>query len=150
MGQLNLRVLIEAVDRITGPMRAISRAVGPGLARSARIGGMAVVSLGRDLRQMALMGGAAVIALSAAVFGLIKRTADAGDAALLAAQKTGVQIESYQRLAYAAGMAGVETTGFDDSLKFLNLSIDAAGRGSKADARAFRQLGISIKDARAR
>lgn len=148
MGQLNLRVLIEAVDRISRPMRSISRSVGPGLARSAKIGGMAVVSLGHDLRKMALMGGAAVVALSFAVFRLIKSTADAGDAALLAAQKTGVQIESYQRLAYAAGMAGVETTGFDDSLKFLNISIDAAGRGSKADARAFRQLGISIKDAR--
>lgn len=148
MGQLNLKVLIEAVDRITRPMRSISRSVGPGLARSAKIGGMAVVSLGHDLRRMALMGSAAVVALSFAVFRLIKSTADAGDAALLAAQKTGVQIESYQRLAYAAGMAGVETTGFDDSLKFLNISIDAAGRGSKADARAFRQLGVSIKDAR--
>ncbi len=147
MGQLNLRVLIEAVDRATKPLRGITRGI-TGLVRPAKIAGLAARSLGRDLRNMALMGAAAAAAAGVALFRIVKNTADAGDAALLASQKTGVQIQSYQRLAYAARMAGVETTGFDDSLKFLNLSIDAAGRGSKTDARAFAQLGVSIKDAR--
>lgn len=145
MGQLNLRVLIEAVDRATRPLRGISRGI-QALVRPAKIAGLAVVSLGRDLRNMALMGAAAVTAVGFSLYRMTQAAVDAGDAALLASQKTGVQIESYQRLAYAARMAGVETSGFDDSLKFLNLSIDAAGRGSKTDARAFAQLGVTIKD----
>lgn len=63
-------------------------------------------------------------------------------------QKTGVGVRSVQRLGYAFRLANVEGEAFETGLKFLNVSIDAAGRGSKADARAFADLGVSIRDAR--
>lgn len=106
-----------------------------------------MISLGRDIRNMALLGGAAVTVLGAGLFRLVRGTANAGEAAMAASQKTGVAVRSYQRLAYAAEQAEASTEALDDGLKHLNLSIDAAGRGSKTDARAFAQLGISIKDA---
>lgn len=146
MSTLNLSVLIKAVDRATAPIRAIMRRV-RGLTQVSKIAGLAMVSLGRDLRNMALVGVTAATALSLGLLRVVQRTADAGEAALAASQKTGVAVESYQRLAYAAEQAEASTEALDDGLKFLNLSIDAAGRGSRTDARAFAQLGIAIRDA---
>ncbi len=146
MSTLNLSVLIKAVDRATAPIRAIMRSV-QGMTRVSKIAGLAMVSLGRDLRNMALVGVTAVTALSLGLLRVVRSTSDAGEAAMAASQKTGVAVTSYQRLAYAAEQAEASTEALDDGLKFLNLSIDAAGRGSRTDARAFAQLGIAIKDA---
>lgn len=146
MGQLNLRVLIEAVDRISRPMRGISRAVGPNLARSARVGGLAVIRLGRDIRNMALMGGAAVASLSFALFRVVKGTADAGDAAVKTSQKVGVGVEAWQRYVYAAQLADVGSEELADGLKFLNQSAAMAAAGAGGDAKAFQALGISLRD----
>jgi hypothetical protein len=145
MGTLNLRVLIQAVDKATSPLRGVSRGLS-GLVRPAKMAGRVMLDLGRDMFKMALMGTAAVTAIGAGIWTLVRRTADQGDAALLASQKTGVQIEAYQRLAYAAKLANVEAEGLDTGLKFLNASIDAAGQGSKQDAKAFGDMGISLKD----
>lgn len=146
MGTLNLRVLIQAVDRATGPLRRIVGGLN-GLTKPGRAAGLVIRDLGGDLKKMAMVGAAAMALLAGGLWTVIQRTADAGDAALLASQKTGVQIESYQRLAYAAGLANVASEEFDNGLKFLNQSIDAAGRGSKQDARAFTDLGIRLKGA---
>lgn len=146
MGTLNLRVLIQAVDRATGPLRRIVGGLN-GLAKPGRAAGLVIRDLGGDLKKMAMIGAAATALIAGGLWTMVQRTADAGDAALLASQKTGVQIESYQRLAYAAGLANVATEEFDNGLKFLNQSIDAAGRGSKQDARAFADLGIKLKGA---
>lgn len=146
MASLNLRILIQAVDKATGPLRGITRGLS-GLVRPARMAGQVIGRLGKDLFKMALIGTAAITTLGAGIWTLVRRTADQGDAALLSAQKTGVQIEAYQRLAYAAKMGAVETEGLDTGLKFLNASIDAAGQGSKTDIKAFRDLGVSLKDA---
>lgn len=146
MSTLNLSILIKAVDRATAPVRAIMRGI-QGLTRVSRIAGQSMMSLGRDLRNMALIGVTAVTALSLGLLRVVRGTSDAGEAAMAASQKTGVAVKSYQRLAYAAEQAEASTEALDDGLKFLNLSIDAAGRGSRTDARAFAQLGIAIKDA---
>lgn len=145
MANLDVRVVLRAVDEATRPLRNIVRGL-RGLATPAKVAGVAIADLGRDFRRMALLGGAAITAASWGLYRLVRRTTDAGDAALLASQKTGVAVESWQRLAYWASMSGVETEGLNDSLKFLNQSIDAAGRGSRQDARAFALLGVSIRD----
>ncbi len=51
------------------------------------------------------------------------------------------------RISYAAKQGGVEAEALADALNFLNLSSAGAARGSKQDAQAFRDLGISILDA---
>lgn len=142
---LNLRVLIKTVADLTqlGGLMKMLR----GLSRPAKALGLVLRSVGADLLKMGMGAAAGITALSAGLWTMVRRTADAGDAALLAAQKTGVQIEAYQRLAYAAKMSAVEAEALDTSLKFLNVSVDAAGRGSKQDAQAFRDLGISLRDA---
>lgn len=146
MGQLNLRVLIEAVDRISRPMRGISRAVGPNLARSARAGGLAVKSLLGDLRRLATIGLAAAAAVSFGLYRMVRSTADAGDEAVKTSQKVGVGIEAWQRYAYAAQLSDVASDQLADGLKFLNQSVGLAAAGAGGDAKAFRALGINIRD----
>ncbi len=145
MGTLNLKVLIKAVADLK-PVTQMAGALGR-LSRPGRAAGMVMKSLGKDLLMLGTAGLAGILALGAGLWTLVRRTADAGDAALLASQKTGVQIEAYQRLAYAAGLSGVEVEGLDTGLKFLNASIDAAGQGAKQDVKAFADLGVSLKDA---
>ncbi len=146
MGQLNLRVLIQVVAN-AGPLRAVRGGLA-GLAKPGQAAGMVVRSLGRDLRNLGLIGAAAFSAVGMGAWNLTRRMAAQGEQALLASQKTGVSIRSVQRLGYAFRLANVEGEAFETGLKFLNVSIDAAGRGSKSDARAFADLGVSIRDAR--
>lgn len=147
MGQLNLRVLIKAVDQATAPLRAVRGGLA-GLAKPGQAAGMVIQSLGRDLRNLGLLGAAALGAVGMGAWNLTRRVATQGEQALLMAEKTGVSVRSVQRLGYAFKLANVDGAAFETGLKFLNVSIDAAGRGSKADARAFEALGVSIRDAR--
>lgn len=91
-----------------------------------------------------------MLGASAAVGGSIlavgKSTADyAGDMYDMA-RSTGMGVESFQKIAYAAKMSGIEaekvTTSF---IKFDKMIVDAAG-GNKAYMQTFKDLGIQIKD----
>lgn len=146
MGQLNLRVLIEAVDRITRPMRGITRAVGPNLARSARIGSLAVKDLLGDLRRLATVGLAVGAAVSFGIYRVVRSTADAADSAVKTSQKVGVGVEAWQRYVYAAELADVGSEELADGLKYLNQSAAMAATGAGQDAKAFQALGISVRD----
>lgn len=145
MGQLNLRVLIEAVDRASKPLRGISRGMSA-LSRPAKAAGLAIRSLGRDLRNVALVGAAATAAVSVALWRVFKSTADAGDAAVKTSQKVGVGVEAWQRYVYAAQLADVGSEELADGLKYLNQSAAMAAAGAGGDAKAFRALGISVRD----
>lgn len=146
MGQLNLRVLIQVLDRASGPLRGVAGRL-DGLRRPGQAAGMVLQSVGRDLRGLAVLGAAAFTVLGAGAWTLTRRMLDLGEAAVLASEKTGVSIRSVQRLGVAFEMAGVGAEELNQGLKFLNVSIDAAARGSKADVKAFADLGVSIRDA---
>jgi hypothetical protein len=65
---------------------------------------------------------------------------------LLSSQKTGISIETYQELAFAAGQLGVETTLLDKGLTTLNIKIGDAAKGNKTAVAAFKAVGVSLKD----
>lgn len=77
----------------------------------------------------------------------IKNSIDAADEASKAAAAAGVQIESLTGLQYAADLAGVANEELNSSLARFNKTIDQASRGSKLQAQAFEDIGISIRDA---
>lgn len=77
----------------------------------------------------------------------IKNSIDAADEASKAAAAAGIQIESLTGLQYAADLAGVANEELNSSLARFNKSIDQASRGSKLQAQAFEDIGISIRDA---
>lgn len=93
------------------------------------------------LKDVAILTGA-VAASAATLFGFAKTTADAGDAALNAAQKYGVAVETFQSLAFAFSMGDVEAAALGNSLKFLNKNLDDARNGGKEAQQAFAKLGL--------
>lgn len=73
MGQLNLRVLIQAVDRATGPIRRIARSLRIDLPSAARVGGLALTKLtGLAVRAAAALGAMTGVGFGAITAGAIK------------------------------------------------------------------------------
>ncbi len=152
---MKLSVILEAIDRVTKPVRAITSTVRRlntelGLARLAgSVGrvGTAFGKVAKEARETALKVTAAVTLIAGGLLGLVKRSADAGDAAAKAAQRIGIGVESYQRLGHAANLAGSSNEELGLGLTLFNRQITAAARGNKAASSEFRRLGISIKDA---
>ncbi len=147
VGSLKLGLIFTLTDRVSAPIRGIGRLVG-GLHRPFQVVGLAVGGLVRDLRNVAMAGAAVGAALGAGLFRMVRSTADAGDEAVKTAQKVGVGVEAWQRFAYAARLADVESGQLADGLKFLNQSAVAAATGAGLDSRAFRALGVSVRDSR--
>ena len=112
---MNLSIIIQAIDRVTGPARAIAGRLrssldGLGLPRiqealSGVVGGVGRVlgAIGRLGRVALLAGGVA----GGALLGIAQSAINAGDAAVKAAASVGISAESWQRFAYAADLAGV-------------------------------------------
>lgn len=87
--------------------------------------------------------GIAATAAAGSIFGIAKFTADAGDAALKTSQQLGINIEEFQKLAFAAQMGGVETGEFAASLRILSRNLVAAKGGSKEAVESFKKVGLN-------
>lgn len=113
--------------------------------------GKSLNTFGRDLatvgRRAALAFGAistAAGAAGAAMFGLAKSAGEAADQVGKAAQKTGLQVEAFQKLAHAAEMSDVGQEEFVAGMSRLNRAIaEAAEEGAKAG----RKLDAASRDA---
>lgn len=93
-------------------------------------------------------GAALVGALTIGAFGgFIKDSIDAADAANKAAQSTGLAVDQYTALKYAAGLADIGVGQLDGALGKFNKTIDGAANGGAKQLEAFARLGISVTDA---
>lgn len=93
-------------------------------------------------------GAALVAGLTIGAFGgFIKDSIDAADAANKAAQSTGLAVDQYTALKYAAGLADIDVGKLDGALGKFNKTIDGAANGGKAQLEAFARLRISVTDA---
>src|SRR5688572_17843317 len=72
---------------------------------------------------------------------LIKDTADMADGFRKASAKIGITAENLQQLSYAAELADVDSESLQGGLLKLARSADAAARGGKEQAAAFRKVG---------
>lgn len=154
MKEFNLKLVFQAIDRATAPMRRI----GEGLAQISRTSGLDKVAsstvavgagLGRVAQEAVRFGGLVATGAAAAggaMFALVQRSAAAADALAKAADKLGVGIEPLQRLEYHAGLSGVATEQFRDSLRFLLNAAGETARGVGAAGETFARLGISVTD----
>jgi TP901 family phage tail tape measure protein len=151
-----LKALNDRIDRIQAPVRRLrssfvelDKALGLPRLRTAVAGvasgvaGVASAAAGA-VTQFSLMATAGAGALLA----LVKTTADTGESVFNAAQKVGVAVEAYQRLAYAAGIANVSHEGLDTALKIFSKNLTQAARGGKEQAAAFASIGVGLRDAR--
>ena len=104
--------------------------------------------LGSLKSQAKAAGAALAAALSVnAIADFVRSSVDAADAAGKSAQATGLMVDEYTALKYAAELAGVGTEKLDGALGKFNKTIDKAGQGGKSQAETFARLGISVRDA---
>lgn len=100
-----------------------------------------------NLKDTVTVIGAAVAASAATIFGFAKLTADAGDAARVAATKLGISAQSLQKMQYAAAASEVSVESFGGGMKLLNKNIAEATKGNKEAIKNFASMGVSIRDA---
>lgn len=77
----------------------------------------------------------------------VQQGAEAAELAGKLAQATGMPVESFSRLSYAANLSHVSTEDFAKSLEKLDKNLGAAGGGATKQSALFQALGVSVKDA---
>lgn len=90
-----------------------------------------------------LTGVLAAIGSAAQIKGLV----DSADNMNKLSQKTGIAVSELSSLSNTADLAGVSNEQLGSALVKLNKSIAEAASGTKEQAQAFKNLGISVKDA---
>jgi len=166
-----LSVIIEAVDKITGPLKKISgsvSSVGSKISRMAggirglsdRAGipvltnaignvGRASAGLGRAVAGVGktMLGFAAAVGLSGAgVAAAAQKYADMTGAIGDMAEISGISRERFQELSYAAKQTGSSSEALGMALEKMTVSIGAAAKGDKALTEMFDGLDISMKN----
>jgi len=133
----NVGIKIRATDEASGVFGKVA-------AEAGKLQG-AVASAGSSF---AALGSAAVAGLSVmSLASKIKDTIDLADSFNKLSQKTGIAVEDFSKLNYAAGLADVSTESLAAGMRKLNISIAEAAGGNKDKAALFNALGVSIKDA---
>ena len=94
-----------------------------------------------------VIGGVAAGLATGAFASWIKGAIDSADAAAKSAQMIGVTTEALTGLQYAASLSDVSTQTLNSSLLKFNKNIAEAANGSKDQAQAFADIGLSVKDA---
>ncbi|MBZ9695500.1 hypothetical protein [Mesorhizobium sp. CO1-1-9] len=98
-------------------------------------------------KNLALLGAglaAGATAAGAAVFGLAKSSGEVADNAGKAAEKTGLQVEAYTKLEFAANMANVSTEQFVGGMSKLNKAISEAAKGTTKAGDAIDVAGVHV------
>ncbi|WP_419520727.1 phage tail tape measure protein [Alistipes putredinis] len=125
------RIIDEAVKKSTDKLSAFERTTS---------------KIGRSMTKAGTVMLGASAAVGESILAVGKSTADYAGDMFDMARSTGMGVESFQKIAYAAKMSGIEaekvTTSF---IKFDKMIVDAAG-GNKTYMQTFKDLGIQIKD----
>lgn len=165
---LALSIIIEAIDKVTGPLKRIGgalgaagdkvRAVGEKLKALGDRAGLPVLTaalgkvgeaLGGVAKRAAWVGGgivalgaAGVAALTPLVLGFAETTGAIGDLASV----TGASRERIQELGYAAQLSGSSAETLAGALTKMNLVVGEATKGSKDLKEMFAGLQINLKN----
>lgn len=164
----NLSVVVEAIDKITGPLKRVNAAVSVTAGRIAGIGnsvrnlgdraGLPVLanafgkvgSAAWDVgKRIALVGaGIATFAAAgvAALIPLAKAYADSTGAIGDLANQTGASRQRIQELGYAAQLTGSSSEALGNALQKMNLAVGKATSGSKELKEMFAGLDIRLKN----
>lgn len=89
---------------------------------------------------------APVAVVGAAIYGLVKTTADAGNEFLKLSKQVGVSVEDLSALKYAAEISDTSFDALTTGLGHFSKSITEAGDGTGDAGRYFKAFGISVRD----
>jgi phage-related protein len=141
-----LRALITIAGKIDPSLQAaMTKASGQTAKTSSKftkLGGIAVKSM--KAIGTAAIAGAAVGA--AALSTLAVKASEAADNIIKMRHKTGLTAEELQRLQYVSGQLGANFEAIPTAVSAMTKQMFAATKGSKEAQRAFKTLGITIKD----
>lgn len=135
LGTLTLD-LIAKTGNFTGPMD-----------QAARLTKKNSDKMKAEMKALGVAFVAAGTAAATAIGFFVKSTIDAADDALKLSQAVGLSVESFQSLAFAAKLGGVEQEAFAKAIGKLSVTMADAGSGLKTQAAYFDALGISVFDA---
>ncbi|MCM0018501.1 MAG: hypothetical protein NBV67_00755 [Tagaea sp.] len=163
-----VRMVLQAIDRATGPLAKVGRAVravgvlpravGQSLDRlSTNVGlpsvaarGMAAANSVGQVAGAASLAGLKLAGLAGigggGLLGLSRMTANYAEQMLMLAEKTGIGVERFQALAFAAEQSSVGPESFADAMKFLNKTIGDALSGSDEALEFFRGTRVAFRD----
>lgn len=160
----SLNVIINAVDRVTAPLRgifnkvkaasagvtgALDRSGLPVFANSLKNVGGAVGGVGNAVASSTkkLLGLGATLGITGAALNLFfQGFADATGAIGDTAERTGISRERFQELSFAAKLTGSSAETLGGALQKMQINVGAATAGSKDLKEMFKGLGINIKD----
>lgn len=97
----------------------------------------------KGIGKMATIAGGIV---TAALTGIVLKTAKAGDELDKMSKRTNVSVENLSALAYAAEISGTSIDTIENSLRFLGTGMKDAAEGTGTAKDAFAELGISVLD----
>jgi hypothetical protein len=155
MKEFNLKLIVQAIDKVSGPARRMGQALGrmakksglDKLGGSAKLLGKRLAKAGKEAAKFGSWLAAGFAAAGAALFGLVRSSAGVADQLAKTADRLGVGIEELQRMRFAAEKAGVAQNTFDTALqRFTRRSAEAA-KGTGVAAGAMKALGIQLTDA---
>jgi len=151
-----IRVVIEAVDRVTAPVRRLGAGVRSMLRGleldkvKEQIGRVTrgLVDVTKAAAAMATKVVAAGTAAAGALAAITRSVAETTAAQTRAARAAGVTLQSYQQLGHAASLVGSSSDEMGAALGSLQDKALEAARGNWELRRAFRLMGVQIQDAR--
>ena len=172
MADFPLKVLMSAVDRVSGPIGRVHAQLAGlirplvGLQRrfqlaaersglpqivghlrkvGGAVGGVLsqVGRLGARLATVGAIGGGAAVAL-------LKRWSDTGDEIAKTARKLGVSVETLQELRFAGSREGVDQAALDKGIEMMRRNLGEAALGRGEGLQAFQDLGVSVLDVEGR
>lgn len=158
---LALSVIIEAIDKVTAPLKRIGAAFGAANAKVKAFGDATGVPVLANA--IGKVGGAlgGVVKRAGQVVGVVAGMASAGFAAATAlgvafaettgaigdmASVTGASRERLQELGFAAQMSGSSMEALGGALQKMNVTVSAAASGNKELKEMFAGLQISLKN----
>ena len=139
---LKLAFILSATDKMS---RIINDAVKKSTDKLNAFEKNAAKIAGNMTKYGALMAGAGV-GIGAATLGIAKSASQYGDDVWKASQSTGMAVEEYQKLAYAARYSNVEQSELNAAMVRFNKRLADAAAGSKSAGQIFTDLGVNIKD----
>lgn len=105
--------------------------------------------LGAGIKTAAKWGaaiGASAALVGGAMMGAANKVAEATDEVDKASRRAGTSAENWQKLNYAFGQSGIESTKLEQTMIRNQRSLNDAAEGSKTASVAYEKLGVSIKD----
>jgi len=145
MKDLKLSLIVQAFDRATAPLRKVSQGLKGIEERAERL-----KNAFGHLKLVGILGGGLAIggAIEAGrgIFELTKKTAEFGEEMLHTAQKTGMTVESIQRLRFAARQAGVDVDTLGNTFFMLEAHMGHGLQGTKPVLKALGKLGLTLSD----